>query len=454
MTLKKNIKQLLLWYGIAILLLIILVALKILLSDLFSKWRIFYQSLWQLFTNGSTYMVLLLPYLFYRLVTSLVYDFKQNQINGIIKGIAIKILLPIGIIWLAVYFINDYRLSEDFNYDWDYSIENTSANLNNASKIDRKQRGFHMFGLLRDSTSFELLKQNNVEWVTMVPFLSQKQYNTPSINSRLLNDTSATKFDDWRQIKSRADVYGFKVMFKPHVWLLERDDGHWRSDIAMENKADWNEWFSIYNGYILDYARLAESLKMEAFCIGTELKSTIMRHPEKWCDLIAEVRKVYSGKLTYGANWDSEFSEIPFWDDLDFIGIQAYYPISQNLNPELAELEAGWNAHLKTLETLSTTYNKPIVFTELGYKSTENAAIKPWEWGSSRNKLQKISKRTQAMCYQAFFNTIWKKDWFEGVHLWEWDGRSNKSDGNNTSFKVQGKPALNIIAKAFQRPVE
>jgi Glycoside Hydrolase Family 113 len=170
--------------------------------------------------------------------------------------------------------------------------------------------------------------------------------------------------------------------------------------------------------------------------------------------LIKKVRNIYSGKLTYAANWNSEVSDISFWDDLDFIGIQAYFPIAKNNNPTLSELEAGWVKHLEFLEVLNKKYNKPILFTELGYKSTPDAGKTPWEWNTLGNRFyKKISKRTQVLCYQAFFNMVWQQPWFGGVHIWEWQSRSN-TDGNNNAFTIQDKPALNIVAKGFAKIVK
>ena len=98
---------------------------------------------------------------------------------------------------------------------------------------------------------------------------------------------------------------------------------------------------------------------------------------------------------------------------------------------------------------VSEKYNKPILFTEIGYKSIKGTSKKPWEWNSIKNMYSKISKKEQLLCYQSFFNTVWKEPWFHGIHIWEWQGRG-KSDGANTNFTIEGKPSLNLIAKYFK----
>ncbi|WP_298904525.1 hypothetical protein [uncultured Psychroserpens sp.] len=450
----KRLNQFLLWYVIGVIILIIFVVIVILINDIErgKQTSIFFQILGRFFKFIPTYFALVIPYLLFLLIRSIVRDFKKSRFLGLLKGVGLKIVLPVLIFWMGKAGIDHYRLTENFDYTWDYSIENKDSSVRNLYAKDKKQRGFHIFGSSNDSISFEILKTNNVEWLTYVPFISQEHYDKPTLRKRSVLDDSTGRYQHWKHRKERAQAYGFKIMLKPHIWLQNRENGAWRSDINMATEDEWDQWFEDYSQYILDYAVLAETLNIELFCIGTELHKTVLEQPERWERLISEIRNVYSGKLTYGANWNQEVDDIPFWDALDFIGIQAYYPIATNENPELLELENGWNQHIAYLEELHKKYQKPILFTELGYKSTADAGIKPWEWNNLSNSFhKKISKRTQALCYQAFFNTIWQKPWFEGAHLWEWQSSRNDSDGNNNAFVVQGKPALNVIAKGFKK---
>ena len=158
---------------------------------------------------------------------------------------------------------------------------------------------------------------------------------------------------------------------------------------------------------------------------------------------------MYSGKITYGANWDREYKEINFWDKLDYIGIQAYFPLSDKNYPDYREIRGGWNNHLTEIDSISRLYNKEVIFTELGYKSTPDAARYPWGWENfSENIFQRISTKTQAYCYQAFFEKIWTQDWMAGVMIWQWQTSDRDNDGNH-NFTPEGKPAFNELAKGF-----
>jgi len=448
----KSIKLFLLLYGIAIVLLTGILFVFVLMSDFGkeSNINIVFQMLSTLFKYPLTYVILLSPYLLFLLIRTLIRDYKQHKIYGLCRGIILKSILPAALIWGSIQLVNKYRQIENYNYKWDYSIENKSDRIRNLYQKDKKQRGIHFFGASKDSLAFEILKTNNFEWLTIVPFLSQEHHDKPALGRGFRTNDSTPKHQRWHRLIQASDNYGFKIMLKPHIWLHNTSKGIWRSNIKMDSQKDWDIWFNEYSRYILDYARFAEELDIALFCIGTELHTTAKEQPEKWRQLIKDVRSVYSGKLTYGANWDTELFDIPFWEDLDFIGVQAYFPIAENNNPDLAELEEGWEKHFKTLEKLHKTYNKPILFTELGYKSTADAGIKPWEWNTLSNQFyKKISKRTQALCYEAFFKTVWQQDWFEGAHLWEWQSRSRNGDGNNNAFTIQHKPALNVVAKGF-----
>ncbi|MCB0617475.1 MAG: hypothetical protein KDC41_01865, partial [Saprospiraceae bacterium] len=172
-------------------------------------------------------------------------------------------------------------------------------------------------------------------------------------------------------------------------------------------------------------ARLAEAEQFDMLCIGTELYQTAVQREADWRALIAKVRQVYSGKLTYAANFYEEYERIRFWDALDLIGIQAYYPLTDSHHPTLDELLSGWQPHYKRINALRKKWKKPVLFTEVGYRSMPDAAVKPWEWPNGKEvKDDLVSPQTQALCYEAMFRTFWREDWLQGIFLWKWS-RSN-----------------------------
>jgi len=399
-------------------------------------------------TKPLFHLIVAIPYLIFILTKSIIYDYKRNKIKGLLKGSFFKIAIPITALVIGNSILQNYRLSEVLDYTWDTSVENNFAKVNNYYSIDNKQRGIHVFNISRNIEDLEQLKTNNFEWITITPFIDQDNYNKPSL--KLISDDNYNKkLKQYKIIKEECDKFGIKIMLKPHIWLTKRENSKWRSDIKMETEQDWNIWFKNYNQTIMKYAELAEELQLEQFCIGTELETTVYEKPDQWKALIQRVKAIYKGKLTYAANWDNEYKTVPFWEELDYIGIQAYFPISVKDNPTLLELENYWRKYAEEIEVTSTKFNKPILFTELGYKSIQGTSKKPWEWNGIKNIYSKISKKEQLLCYQAFFNIIWKESWFHGIHIWEWQSHGT-SDGNNANFTIEGKPSLNLIAKYFK----
>ena len=216
-----------------------------------------------------------------------------------------------------------------------------------------------------------------------------------------------------------AKATGVKTMLKPHIWLRRSDD-KWRQDIAMNSEKEWEAWFDSYERWIVHYARLAEEYQMEALCIGTELHQTTVRHPERWRKIIKSVREVYNGQVTYAANWYKEYEDITFWDDLDYIGVQAYFPLSKGDYPSQKEIVQSWKKHKKRLSALSRKFKKKVVFTEVGYKNTADAAHEPWTWPQDMDESVVVSDETQANCYKGLFQSVWQEEWMGGVFIWKW----------------------------------
>ena len=277
--------------------------------------------------------------------------------------------------------------------------------------------------------------------ISQTPFGWQGEKNSPEIKWDLSNDhrwwgeTPAgieATFDSSRHL-------GVTNMLKPHLWVR---DG-WVGEIEMKSEADWKLWFANYQSFILEYAALAERLRMPMLCIGTELEKTSGKEKE-WRLIIQEIRKVYSGKITYAANF-TEFEQVKFWDALDYIGIQAYFPLAKDHDPQLNELIKSWGDHMPDIEKVVKKYQKPVLFTEIGYCDTADAAIQPWIWPNERIEVA-ISEEIQAICYEAFFQTAWKKSWMAGVFFWKWYPEQPR---RKPDFTPQGKKAEQVMKTYF-----
>ncbi|WP_437398604.1 glycoside hydrolase family 113 [Flagellimonas lutimaris] len=369
----------------------------------------------------------------------------KRLINRFVLFVIIPLLGVVGLFKISQFYVN----GEVYDYTWNHRVENKSECASNFYAEDGKQRGVHVFGKI-DERSLRSLIQNNFEWITFTPYIGQDHFDG-TLNKLSFSPRQKSRDSILTEKIALAHNRGLKVFLKPHIWLSSRENGKWRSDIFPKNESTWREWSSNYREHLLHFAKIAEENNVELLCIGTELSLLTIKKPNFWKQMITEVKSVYSGQLTYGANWDEEYDSITFWEDLDFIGIQAYFPLVQKGNASLEAMEEGWKAPLKKMRSVSQMFGKPVIFTELGYKSTLDAASRPWRWITFYDRLfTKASLKTQANAYRAFFNTIWKEEWFYGVHVWKW--QTNNSSGifeKDHSFTIQDKPGQNIIAIGF-----
>jgi len=171
-----------------------------------------------------------------------------------------------------------------------------------------------------------------------------------------------------------------------------------------------------------------------------------------WRRLIADVRAVYSGMVIYAANWYDEYERVPFWDALDAIGIQAYFPLSSDDNADLDALIAGWQPHLQAMAEVSRRFGKPVLFTEVGYRATPDAAREPWLWPQQGVHAEPAGLAMQARCYEAFFQAVWPQPWIAGVYIWKWHPRMSLEPPRepDIGFTPQHKPAVEVLARYYR----
>ena len=269
-------------------------------------------------------------------------------------------------------------------------------------------------------------------WVALIPqyfgLQGQVAINSPFRWDRLLPEA----------IQQARDA-GLFIMVKPHVDFNESQV--FRGDFTLGSEEEWQRFEERYREIALTLAEIAEAHGVEMFCIGTELRTFVSKRPDFWRQLIAQVRGRYNGELVYAANWD-EYHEIPFWDELDYIGVNAYFPLARTRIPSVEELRLGWTWYIDALEAQSNLSCKRVLFTEYGYRSAEQATWKHWELGVGTP-----SDSVQKLGYQAFFESFWEKPWVAGGMIWEWIPDPPRF--NNTRWTPQGKSAEAVIREWY-----
>lgn len=298
----------------------------------------------------------------------------------------------------------------------------------------------------------QLLPADGVEWISLIVTCYQPTLASTTIDCSL--DRTPTD-DALIHAIQTAHAQGLKVLLKPHVDI--NDNSGWRGQINFaDNNDDWNTWFANYTNFIRHYATLAEEQGVELFSIGCELEGTTHREAD-WRNVVGEVQTVYNGLITYAANWGGEETSIQWWDALDFIGVDAYYPLTNKNTPTRAELRAAWAPHIDTLSTLSSTWTKPILLTEIGYRSVDGANREPWNWMSKA----RTDTQEQMDCYLVSLDALAGQPWLKGIFWWNWSptdpAESNPRNRRGykfylTDYAVYRKPAESILRTFYMLP--
>ena len=294
--------------------------------------------------------------------------------------------------------------------------------------------------------SLQLLASTGANWISLIVTGHQQ---SPSATSIDVHDVSTPTDADLQHAILQAHSLGMKVMLKPHVDLPnERETGIWRGYIGtgFGSEAQWSRWFAAYRGFIEHYARLAQDTGADQFCVGTELLGTTQREAD-WRAVIAGVRAIYHGPLVYAALHGGEETSIAWWDAVDLIGIDAYYSLTDanwvesDSDLSVSELKARWSGPIQTLATLSSRFGKPIVLTEIGYRSHHGCTSHPWDsWEVSDLDLQE-----QANAYQAAFESLYNQPWLAGMFWWTWYPDRFQSGACDDSFTPHQKPAEDVL---------
>lgn len=297
--------------------------------------------------------------------------------------------------------------------------------------------------------SLRNLRNTHANYVTLIIPLYQSNGGSTDIQTGWNTPTDASLIS----AITYAHSLGMSVMLKPH---LDMYAGGWRAGI---NPYDRTTWFNNYQNYMLHYAVLAEQHGVEDICIGTELigmttPSINWSNTQNWNNLISAMRVKYSGKLTYSANWGSsgnadEKNNVEFWNNLDYIGISAYFNLGYD--GSVSSLKSQWeNINNNDIRPLSQRFgNKPVVFTEVGYRSVAGSHHEPWNY----ERGGAADQYAQSNSYQALFEYWSDQNYMKGVQLWEWIGDPNAGGEGNTDYTPQNKIAEGTMRTWFNTGV-
>lgn len=299
-------------------------------------------------------------------------------------------------------------------------------------------------GIPIDSSHVNPVVRVNANYAAIMPFGFTRGLDNPKINYNWDGQWFGERKEGVAQYIEELRKQEIKIMLKPQIWVSH---GEFTGYIEMKNEADWITFEDSYSKFILEFAKHAEDLNVEIFCIGTELEKFIENRPEYWANLIQNIKEIYKGKLTYAANWD-EFKRTPFWNQLEYIGLDAYFPVSDKETPSVEDCVKGWAKHKALIKKYHDSIGKPILFTEYGYRSVNFTGKEPWKVDRSEND---VNLQAQVNATKALYDTFWREEWFAGGFVWKWFLQHNEVGGeNNNRFTPQNKPVEKEIRKHYK----
>lgn len=292
------------------------------------------------------------------------------------------------------------------------------------------------------------------DWVALCVFEYQRSIHDTLIGP---NETGINPIDGspWSQTSNEEDIAaavleahtrGIKVMLKPHVDCYSNE---FRGGIRPDEQG---KWFTSYSAMIRRYAMLASQHHVEMLCIGTELVvATTLPYADRWRELIDSVRIVFSGELIYASNWNGapafgidrpEYEHIGFWNKLDYVGVDAYYPITllpDDPLPSYSLAQRRISAYASVLAAFSSQIGKRIVITETGVQSVRGALAAPWDYLPGRAAGAIPDESAQELYYRVVIDRIGKQHWCAGIFWWNWE--TLPTPYGATDYTPRGKPA-------------
>lgn len=278
-----------------------------------------------------------------------------------------------------------------------------------------------------------LIEGTGANYIVLVPNALQE---TPQ--SEEIDFTSDATVSDKELISMINHIHkeGLHVFLKPTV---NCKNGTWRAhinffdeDVPCEPK--WSNWFASYTEFQLHFAEIAEKTKCEIFSPGCEMVMPQRRSAE-WRQLIAEIRKVYHGMITYNTDKYQEHN-VDWWDCVDAISSSGYYPPDR------------WEQELDRIEAVVKKFDKPFFFAECGCMSTHGSSKAPNDW-TVRGE---VDLDEQKNWYVSMFEACRKRPWIQGFCLWDWAGKQYSLDkaASHSGYDIYGKPAQDIVKANYK----
>lgn len=287
-----------------------------------------------------------------------------------------------------------------------------------------------------------------VNWVSVTPF--GRIWSLTS--TEIYMDFEAPYADNRIAIArfvEQAHRRGIRVLLIPHLWVWS--EVGWRGEIDPGSEEGWHRYQASYRAFVLAWARDAAAMEVDALSVGVECKSWSGRFGDFWASFLDDVRAAFPGLLTYSANWD-EAESVLFWDRLDLIGINAFFPLAHHDGATFDEYLTGAREARDAVSTVSEALDMPVVFVEVGYTTRRDAAVEPWLWPDGMTDVA-YSEEEQSRALEASLDAFVPEEWFAGFFVWRYYASlDDVSQEAIWGFSPHGKQTEDMLSQVFRSP--
>ncbi len=311
--------------------------------------------------------------------------------------------------------------------------------------IENSQWPGRGYGSAKSEELLDELQRMGTTWISVTPFGRIWSLESTEIQMDFEVPYPENRAAVVRMIQ-QAKARGMSVMLIPHLWV---ETGGWRGDIDPGSSEGWKAYQAAYRAFVLSWAEVAAEAGADGFSIGVECKSWSGRFHDVWASLIGEVRQRFFGILTYSANWD-EVEFVAFWDLLDLVGVNAFYPLSDRPDATYEDYLAGARRARDGISSVAERLEMPVLFVEIGYTTRKDAAVEPWLWPDDMSGVV-IDEHEQARALSALFEVFLPEPWFSGFFLWRYYADLDDiSQEHIWGFSPHGKLAESLLREVFK----
>jgi len=299
---------------------------------------------------------------------------------------------------------------------------------------------FNGYGSRMAQQSLQRIAALNANSVAIIPYTFMRD---PKVAAPIPISQRAGQENDEASVRSHYDAQqlGMTTLLKPQIWIRNS----WPGEIEMDSPKAWNTFFRSYTNWITHYALLAEIHQFDILCIGVEMTETVLQKPAEWRKLIRKIRTIYSGPITYSSNWGKEFEQLTFWDDLDYMGLSCYYPLTNKKIVSEKKLKKHFTDILKKLKKVHRQHQRPLLLTEIGFRNITH----PWTLPHAEPDGRPENPANQEIAYRVVLESLQSADFITGFFWWKYP--ANLDYENEKAFTPLRLPAEATVERYFRK---